>query len=274
MNKKTTPIAVAVLLPVYNPTQELEATLESLRAQSVPFHLFLVDDGSKFHTDYEKLSTGLKTTILRLPENLGITGAMNAGLAEISKGSYRYVARIDSGDFCKPERFAKQLEYLDKHADIAILGSYVELRQLDENDVLMSTRIWRVPLSPDSCRKYMYFNLPVSHPALMLRFEVFEKLKGYSDAFPAAEDFDLMWRATKAGFNISNLDEILLVKAETPNSISQKRRHLQIHSRLRIQWANRDLSNPNSVFGMMRSLITLVAPAKAIHTAKKLLARS
>jgi glycosyltransferase involved in cell wall biosynthesis len=264
---------IAVLLPCFNPTDELRGTLDSLRAQSVPFRLFLVDDGSKFHTDYEKLVQGIDARIIRLPKNLGITGAMNAGLAEILKSGFPYIARIDAGDLCMPQRFAKQFAYLEQHPEIAVLGSFVEMRQLDENNVLKNKRIWKVPLSPEGCRKHMYYNLPVSHPALMLRREVYEKLKGYSELYPAAEDFDLMWRATRANFNITNLSDILLIKEETPNSISQKRRRRQIYSRLRIQWANRNLTKPASIIGLVRSALTFAAPAGAIHFARKILAR-
>jgi glycosyltransferase involved in cell wall biosynthesis len=42
---------IAVLLPSYNPGPEIVGTLDSLRAQSIPFRLFLVDDGSAVQTD-------------------------------------------------------------------------------------------------------------------------------------------------------------------------------------------------------------------------------
>jgi glycosyltransferase involved in cell wall biosynthesis len=264
---------IAVLLPVYNPSDDLEATLDSLRKQTLPFRLFLVDDGSKMNVAYEKLTAGMDTKIMRLPKNLGITGAMNAGLEEILKGHFAYIARIDSGDICKPERFSKQIGFLIENPNIDVLGSFVEMRQFDENNNLKSTRIWQVPLSPEGCRNYMYYNLPVSHPALMLRRRVYEKLNGYSEAYPAAEDFDLIWRATKAGFNITNLQDILVVKDENPNSISQKRRRRQIYSRLRIQWANRNLLKPASVIGLVRSALTFAAPASAIHFVRKILVR-
>jgi GT2 family glycosyltransferase len=259
---------IAVLMPVYNPAVELFATLDGLRAQSVPFTLFLVDDGSKIHTDYETLTHGIDATIIRLPKNLGITGAMNAGLNEILKGNFAYVARIDTGDICTPERFSKQKAYLDAHLEIAILGSAVELRHLNDRNELTTTRVIEYPVSPDECRKQLFFNSPVSHPAVMVRRVVFEKLGGYSEAYPAAEDFDLMWRANRAGFKISNLADMLLIKEETPGSISQKRRRQQIFSRLRIQWANRRLGSPASWIGLARSITILLLPLSAMNTLK------
>jgi GT2 family glycosyltransferase len=262
---------IAVLMPVYNPGDELKATLDSLRAQSVPFRLFLVDDGSKFQTDYETLTQGIDTRIIRLPQNLGISGAMNAGLEEILKSSYLYIARIDTGDFCTPERFSKQKTYLDVHPEIAILGSDVELRKFNELNELWDTRSVVYPKSPEECRKQLFFNSPVSHPAVIIRRAVFESLGGYSEAYPAAEDFDLMWRASAAGFNIANLADILLIKEENPGSISQKRRRRQVFSRLRIQWANRNLASPASLIGLARSTAMLLAPAAVINALKAVL---
>ena len=34
-----------------------------------------------------------------------------------------YVARMDADDICVPHRFEKQVQYLDEHPEIDILGS-------------------------------------------------------------------------------------------------------------------------------------------------------
>jgi GT2 family glycosyltransferase len=259
---------IAVLLPAYNPGLELVGTLESLKQQSVPFRLFLVDDGSARPGDYDKLTQGLDARILRLPKNLGITGAMNAGLAAILREPFDYVARIDTGDFCKPERFAKQLEFMDANPSIGIVGSAVEFRLFDGAGKLVGEKTMTFPLSPNACIKRLPLNSPVIHPAMMIRRSVFEKLKAYSEDYPAAEDFDLLWRAHHAGFKLTNLSETLLIKEETPGSISQQRRRKQIMSRLHIQWDNRNLLNPRCWIGLAKSMVTWALPAWAVHSLK------
>jgi GT2 family glycosyltransferase len=267
-------MTIAVLMPVYNPDQSLALTLNSLKAQTMPFKLYLVDDGSKFHTDYETLCDGLNVSIMRLAKNVGITGALNAGLVEILKSDCDYVARIDAGDMATPDRFKKQIAFLDQHHEISILGSQVELRDRDEAGQLKSTRVWALPTTAESCFKQMRYNVAVCHPAMMIRRVVFDRLKTYSDNFPAAEDFELSWRAVKAGFKINNLPEVLLIKEETPGSISQKRRRRQIHSRMRILWANRDIASAQSWVGLLRSFATLIFPVEVINLLKRLVGRS
>jgi GT2 family glycosyltransferase len=259
---------IAVLLPSYNPGPELAVTLESLRQQSVPFRLFLVDDGSKRPGDYEKLTDGMDVRILRLPQNLGITGAMNAGLNAIMRGSFDYVARIDTGDICKPARFERQLAYMDANPDIGIVGSAVEFRLFDGQARLVGEKTMTFPLSNEACIKRLPLNSPIIHPAMLIRRQVFETLKAYSEDYPAAEDFDLLWRAHVAGFKLVNLPETLLVKEETPGSISQQRRRKQIMSRFRIQWHNRNVLNPRCWIGLVKSIVTWVLPAWAVHSLK------
>jgi GT2 family glycosyltransferase len=272
MTIKNTP-EIAMLMPVYNPGADLVGTLDSLRAQTIPFKLFLVDDGSKFHTDYETLTQGLDVNILRLPKNLGITGAMNAGLDEILKGPYPLVARLDAGDMSRPERLERQRDYFHTHPEISILGSAVEFRLKNAEDELTATQFIHFPENAEGCRRRLFWNVPCIHPAMMLRRDVFVKLNGYSEAYPAAEDYDLMWRADKAGYKMSNLPEFLLIKEEYPGSISQKRRHRQIFSRLQIQWANRNLLVPRCWVGLAKSITQLVTPAWLSMAVKNIINR-
>jgi GT2 family glycosyltransferase len=259
---------IAVLMPCYNPGTDLQGTLQSLRSQTVPFRLFLVDDGSKRATDYETLTKGMDVEILRLPKNLGISGAMNAGLAEIMKDDFAYVARLDVGDFSAPERFQKQLAYMQCHPEVGIVGSAVEFRIYNDHNKLTGAKVMTFPLTPEAAERRLLLNVPIIHPAMLIRRAVFEKLRAYSEDYPAAEDYDLLWRAHRAGFKLANLPDTLLVKEETPGSISQKRRRRQVFSRLRIQWHNRDLFNPRCWLGFAKSLVTWTLPAWAIHTLK------
>jgi GT2 family glycosyltransferase len=259
---------IAVLIPSYNPGAELKGTLDSLHAQTVGFRLFLVDDGSKQPGDYETLTADMDVRIIRLPRNLGITGAMNAGLAEIMAGDFDYIARLDIGDFCAPVRFAKQLAFMDANRHIGIVGSAVEFRLFNGNHKLVGSKVMTFPLSVEGCINRLPLNSPIIHPAMLIRRSVFEALKNYSESYPAAEDFDLLWRAHRAGFDLINLPDTLLIKEETPGSISQKRRRRQIMSRLHIQWDNRDLANPRCWMGLIKSSITWAMPAWAVHGLK------
>jgi GT2 family glycosyltransferase len=259
---------IAVLLPTYNPGPELKGTLDSLRQQSVAFRLFLIDDGSKKPGNYDELTSGMDVSIIRLPQNLGITGAMNAGLDAIFKNPFDYIARLDTGDFCTPDRFVKQLAFMDANKDIGIVGSAVQFRLFDAQAQKLGEQTMPFPATADACVERLFVNSPVIHPAMMIRCSVFETLRHYSEKYPAAEDYDLLWRAHRAGFKLINMRDTLLIKEETPGSISQSRRRRQVWSRLRIQWDNRDLSKMLSWKGLLRTSIIWALPANVINRLK------
>ncbi len=262
------PSRVAVLLPCYQPGDELDATLRSLENQGVAFKLFVVDDGSAHKPDYATLLKPFSHRFMGLPENVGVMRVRNPALEAILAENFEYVALIDCGDFAKPGRLRKQLDYLEEHPDCDILGSWVELAYETGPH-----KVSQFPASHQAARHMLSQNMPVCHPALMIRTSVFKAIGLYRDIYPAAEDFDMIQRAVAAGFRIANLQEVLLQKNETRNSVSWKRRREQLLSRFQIQWANRNLFNPASVKGLLRTATVLALPAGTLRSLKSLISK-
>jgi glycosyltransferase involved in cell wall biosynthesis len=264
----TLPPRIAVLMPVYSPGAELVQTLNSLKAQTVPFKLFIVDDGSPQTPQYDKLLQGLDYDLTISPRNLGVNEARNPGLAKILAGNFQLIALLDCGDIAMPNRLERQAEYLQVHPQIDILGSAVELQTSTNGSGPPSRRTLIFPGDSQSARERLWSNMPVSHPAVMMRRKVMTVLGSYSKTYPAAEDYDMMWRAKRAGFQIANLPDVLLIKQETQSSVSIKRRRTQVLSRLRIQWANRDLASLACLKGLVKSLAIAASPQWLAKLAK------
>jgi glycosyltransferase involved in cell wall biosynthesis len=256
---------IAVLMPVYNPTsEEISRTLESIRVQDEPYHLYLVDDGSRNKPNYTGLLKQIPHTLIELPANRGITGALNAGLEAILAQPYKYIARIDCGDVALPERFAKQRRYLSANPGIAIVGT-------DTKDVHPHLETEFLDRQADDWKmlaRKLQYNMPLSHPTLMIRTDVFRAIGLYSDEYDAAEDYELLRRADRAGYRLGNVPEILLLKIEDGNSISQKKRVRQMISRLRIQWKYLQPTNIHSLIGTCRTILQLALPASMVYRLK------
>jgi len=256
---------IAVLMPVYNPSgEEISRTLKSLRAQDEPYHLFLVDDGSTNRPKYREWLRGIPHTLIELPSNRGITGALNAGLDAILAKPYRYIARIDCGDVALPERFGKQKRYFEKHPDISIIGTDFKM----VNPHLEGAFYVRRPDDSEILALKLQYNTPLSHPTMMIRPDLFRSLGLYSDAYDAAEDYELCRRADRAGYSFGNIPEVLLIKIEDGNSISQKKRVRQLISRLRLQWKYMRVTNIHSLIGMVRTILQLSLPAPLVYRLK------
>lgn len=260
---------IAVLMPAYNPGLEISETLDSLHRQSAPFKLFVIDDGSRNVPDYKFLLRDFDYHLIISPKNLGVNEARNPALRQILTEGFQYIALIDCGDVAMPQRLAKQKAFLDSNPDVSILGSCIEMVFTETRKEFSIT----YPSGSGQCRVAMWSNMPVSHPALMIRSQVFEQIGLYSKRYEAAEDYDFIRRAAAAGFGIDNMQDILLRKIETLNSISRKKRGTQLNSRLAIQWEHRDLTNLQCLVGLLKTTLIRITPDAVTHKIKQTLGK-
>jgi len=261
------PPKIAVLMPVFNPGPELEATLASIKNQTTPATLYLVDDGSKHKPNYAALTQGMNARVIELPQNRGITGALNAGLAEILKADFDYVARVDNGDINMPQRFAVQMQYLTDHPKLALVSSHVRYEY-----TLTGLNVdWQGASDPQACLRELRYNAPLTHAAIMFRMSFLRALKAYPEAYPAAEDYAMEFWAARNGHAFANVPQMLYRTIEMSESISGGSRHKQLRSRLRVQRDNADWFNIHSYLGIARTLALLALPVTPLRKIKRAL---
>ena len=255
---------IAVLMSVYNPGRELRLTLDSLRAQTVPFTLYLVDDGSRPKPDYPSLLGGLDCRLIELSRNRGISVAVNCGLAELLKNGHAYVARMDCGDIAHPERLDVQRRFLEERPEVGMVGTGAIM--------VVEERGWTyrfaIPSGHRTIRRALRLGMPFVNPTLMIRTSVFRDIGHYSDEFRVAEDYELACRAAKYGVGFANIQRLLLRKIENAGSISRRRRTIQLVHRLQIQWRYRDARDPLFLLGLLKTLLLLAIPAVLIDRLK------
>ena len=198
--------SLAVLMSLYRSTDagELSLALESVTAQTRPADdIVIVFDGPVSEA-VETLVQGFvdkqkAARTVRLEANVGLGKALNAGLETIEAD---YVARLDSDDAAKPERFAAQLAYLKAHPKVAALGTAVEEFEHSLGD---GGAIRRLSTNPN---EYVKINSPLNHPSVMFRTEAVKSVGGYQHV-PFMEDYDLWARLIADGHELANLEEPL-----------------------------------------------------------------
>lgn len=84
---------VAAIVPAYNEARNLPRLAEALRAHAPQLEVCLVDDGSTDET--AQVAEGLGWTVLRLPMNLGIGGAVQAGYLWALERGHDVAIQID-----------------------------------------------------------------------------------------------------------------------------------------------------------------------------------
>ena len=161
---------VSVIMPAYNACHYIGAAIESILGQSFQdFEFIVIDDGSIDRTlEIAGSYRDRRIRVLHNPANLRLSATLNRGLDESRTD---LIARMDADDIAHPERLARQVAFMDRNPDVAVLGS--ALRRFDNTG---ATRSVVMPVSdPDLLRWRHLFSNQIAHPTVMLRRRALEE---------------------------------------------------------------------------------------------------
>jgi glycosyltransferase involved in cell wall biosynthesis len=212
---------ISVVMAVYQGERYLSEAIESILFQTEPSFEFIIVDDASSDRSMEILKryecTDKRIVIIRNEKNLGLGASLRVG-SEAASGEY--LARMDCDDLSPKNRFELQLEYLERHPEISILGG--NHRLIDENGTDIG--LLEYPNSSEIMRWNMLLGngLIVSNGATMMRRDYLFQLGNYRD-LRAAQDFEL-WSRTFAEkpFPIANIKEIVLCYRQHTGTITKK----------------------------------------------------
>ena len=218
----TTPL-VSVILPVYNAAMHLKEAIDSILTQTYTnFEFLILNDGSTDNSAAIIDSyTDKRIRKINNPTNQGLIFTLNKGMAE-SQG--KYIARMDADDISLPERFEKQVDFLEKHGEVGICSC--DYFQFNDNKKWLSKSF----SNHDEVLTHLLFNCSIAHPTLMLRKSVLQKQSLlYDSNYPHAEDYEL-WSRLVFKCSISSVNENLFMYRVHSNQITSKYHAEQIES--------------------------------------------
>lgn len=246
---------LCVLIPCYNNLAGLKKSIESVFYEAGKYLFVIVDDGSDEKINKELLvkeEDRHLVQVLRLEENRGITIALNTGLQWILDSvQCDYIARLDCGDICNPERFYKQIEFLSVNTDIVLLGSWCYFQDHQKNIIYK----YKAPLVHNSILKALYFKNVFIHPTIIIRTSIIKQAGLYPKDYPHAEDYAWFWTIANLG-RTAILPLYLVVCDFNIKGISYSNRSQQLQSRMAIvkkfghKFAFRQLSIIKTLFLM------------------------
>ena len=212
----------SVLMSVYykENSSYLRESLSSVFSQSLqPSEVVLVEDGpltKDLDTVVEEFATkhpNLK--IIFLPVNSGLGTALNEGLKHCS---YEIVARMDSDDVCKPDRFEKQIGYMHRHPEIDVCSAWIDEFQTDVDNIISTKRL---PETDKEIFEYGKRRCPINHPVSVFRKSAVFAAGGYLH-YPLFEDYYLWARMLVRGAKFYNFQESLLWFRTTPSMFQRR----------------------------------------------------
>lgn len=213
----------SVLMTVWakdNP-DHFRQSLQSIFDQTAPTtDLVLVEDGpippeltavlTQFEPEHPEIHR------VRLPENVGLGAALNAGLAHCQ---HELVARMDADDIAYPERCQLQLQHFAAKPELSIVGGYAD-EFIDDPDHIRSVKT--VPLDSQAIYRFGKRRNPFIHPTVMYKKSTIEALGGYS-TLRRGQDIELFSRLLYQGYLGENIPQAL-IKFRTDENLYRRRK--------------------------------------------------
>ena len=220
---------LAVILPAYNAEAHLAECLDSLLNQTFQDFCILaindasIDNTSKILESYAKIDPRLR--VYHFTQNQGEPSAGKLAKDILNYMNVEYVARMDADDICAPHRFEKQIQYLDNHPEIDILGSNAVIFHHERTE--KSPEISDLPLLDKDIKAH--FSLARGHminPSVMWRHSSIKGLGLNYAQTATAPDFHMWIQCALNGKTFANLPEPLLFYRVHSEQESQKRAKL------------------------------------------------
>jgi len=201
--------SLSVLLPVYGKEVPgfLRQSLESLCGQTLsPDEVVLVEDGplgEDLASVIASFTTRLPIVSVRLPVNKGLGIALSEGLNQCRS---EFVARVDGDDISVPDRFEKQLAFLEANPGVDVVGGAIA--EFDD-DRLTPRAIRRLPRSGPGLLRFARYRNPLNHMTVMFRKAAVMAAGNYRPC-PGFEDYHLWARMIVHGCRLENLSDVLV----------------------------------------------------------------
>ena len=213
----------SVLMSVYikEKPEYMRQCFDSLLAQTLPASEWvIVEDGplTEAHytvlKEYEDRFPGLIRRV-SLEKNMGLGMALREGIQHCT---YDLVARMDTDDICREDRFEKQVHLFEKNPGLDICSSHIK-EFYDTPDVINATRM--VPVDEQEILQYQKRRDSFNHMAVMYKKSAVLAAGNYQHAL-LMEDSLLWVNMMKNGARCANVDDYL-VYARTGRDLYARR---------------------------------------------------
>lgn len=220
---------VSVILSVHDGEAYLDQAVSSVFQQTfTDFEFVVVDDGSTDRTPEVLASVRDPRLVVISQPHAGLTVSLNRAIRQ-SRGEL--IARMDADDAARPERFARQVAYLDAHSEVGLLGTGSE--EITPSGEVVATVV--PPATDSEIRQVLIRRNPFVHSSIMARRELIERAGGYDERLPVAQDYDL-WMRVAALTRLANLPESLVRRRLLPGRVSRARDSERLRAEIGVKW--------------------------------------
>ena len=212
---------ISIIMITRNRASFIAKALESAQKQGFSdWELLVLDDDSNDDTRAIIEAFRAKNGRIRYYKNspaLGISKNRNFGLS-LAKG--KYIAVLDSDDeWIDSNKLQKQFDFLENNPDYVLIGSNIKI--VDEKGNFIKNTDFAV--EDIDIRKKILTKNQIPHSSVMYRKDFADKIGGYNEKIPVAEDLDLLTKLGMLG-KMKNLSEITTSYTQHSQGISQQKK--------------------------------------------------
>lgn len=206
---------ISVVTSVYNCEKYIAETIQSVIDQTfTDWEFIIINDCSKDKSaDIIKSFHDNRIRFFDNDTNHGQCDNLNFGILQ-ARG--KYIARLDHDDICYPERFQKQFDFMEKHPDVVLCGTWLD--SLEEGNIVKE----KCPeiIGPEEVKFSLVFFNFIAHSSFMIRRNVMIDNNILYGTWKYAEDFDLLLKMFRVG-KIDYIHESLIAYRIFPDQFSQ-----------------------------------------------------
>jgi hypothetical protein len=250
---------VSVVMAVRNDLEHVPSAISCLRSQSYrDWEAIVVDDCSDDGTaEYLSAVDDPRIRVVLNAEHGGQTRCLNQAL-DLASGDF--IARQDSDDTSRADRFARQVTFLTAHPETILIGTAATV--YDENGQVIGAI--EPGLTDGFLRWMLPFGNPMVHSSFMWRTRIgaASPLR-YEEAFHWAQDYRLLTQALGVG-RIANLAEPLvgyLVRSDSMTRVGKVHQDNTAERISLLALRQREVRGSDAQLSALRKIACGAAPA-------------
>lgn len=221
---------VSVLMPCYNGARYIQQAIKSILDQDMTdWELIIVDDGST--DDSRAIIDSFRDDRIHCitnPTNLGVVASRNAAT---KKAKGKYLSIMDTDDVARPDKLSRQVDFLEKNQDFALVGSWARLIDDRGRD---TGKYWKLKSEPDKIKAELIFRNYFVHSAILVHREIALKFP-YENGLEIGEDYKFIWDVSRES-KVANLNELLISYRLHDANITRKK---ELHRKCLIEMYQR-----------------------------------
>lgn len=205
---------------IYNCEATLKEAIDSIIAQTYTNWQFIICDDGSSDRSYEiaaayQSADPDRFLLVKNDHNIGLNATLNKCL-KLADGDY--IARMDGDDLCDPERFAKEVAFLNDHPEYAIVSTH--MTTFDEGGDWGCIHTLEMPQVRDFPTHVPMF----CHAPCMIRREAFLDVEGYTEdkRLLRVEDYHLWYKFYAKGYRGYNIQEPLYKMRDDRNALHRR----------------------------------------------------